>query len=140
NRSVLETFGMRNEQVAGKSSAQFEATAMREDGREMPFAERPAPRAIATKQPVYGEVVGWRRGSSNNVLWTLVDAVPQMNPQGEVANVILSISDITERKRAEEALQASEERFRTLVESLHVGVALLGPHAEILFANRAALE
>ena len=140
NRAVLETFGVRNEQVTGKSSAQFEATAIREDGMEMPFEERPAPRAIASKRPVYGEVVGWRRGGSDDVLWTLVDAVPQITQQGEVANVILSISDITERKRTEEALQKSEERFRTLVESLHVGVALMGPRAEILFANQAALE
>lgn len=140
NRSVLETFGVRNEQVAGKRSADFQATAIYEDGREMPFAERPAPRAIATKQPVFGEVVGWRRGTSNQVLWTLVDALPQITQQGEVTNVILSISDITERKKTEEALRESEERFRTLVENLHVGVALMGPRAEILFANNAALE
>jgi PAS domain len=57
-----------------------------------------------------------------------------------VTNVILSISDITERKKTEEALRESEERFRTLVENLHVGVALMGPRAEILFANNAALE
>ena len=140
NRAVLKTFGMRDEQVAGKSSAEFEAAAIREDGTEMPFSERPAPRAIATKQPVYGEVVGWRRGTSNDVLWTLVDALPQMNQQGEVANVILSINDITERKKTEEALRESEKRFRTLIESLHIGVVLLGPRAEILFANQAAQE
>lgn len=140
NRAVLEIFGARSDQVVGKSSGQFEATAIREDGREMPFEERPAPRAIRSKQPVYGEVVGWRRPGSHEVLWTLVDAVPHMTQQGEVANVILSISDITERKRAEEALRESEERFRTLVENLHVGVALMGPQAEILFANQAALE
>lgn len=140
NRAVLETFGLRNEQVVGKSSAQFEAEAIREDGTEMPFEERPAPRAIARKQPVYGEIVGWRQEGSDDVLWTLVDAVPQITPQGDVANVILSISNITKRKKAEEALQRSEERFRTLVESLHIGVALMGPRAEILFANQAALE
>ena len=140
NRAVLKIFGVQGEQVAGKSSAEFDATAIREDGKEVPFAERPAPRAIATKQPVYGEIVGWRRQDSDEVLWTLVDAIPHVTQQGEVLNVILSISDITNRKRAEEALHVSEERFRTLVENLHVGVALLGPKGEILFANPAALE
>lgn len=139
NRAVLKTFGVRNEQVTGKS-AQFDGKAIRQDGTEMPSDERPASRAIATRQAVYGEVVGWRGGASNEVLWTLVDAVPQLNQQGEVANVILSISDITERKKTEEALRESEERFRTLIESLHVGVVLLGPRAEILFANQAASE
>ncbi len=140
NRAVLDIFGVREDEVLGKSTAQFQDIAIREDGQEIQFGEIPGPRAIATKKPVHGEVVGWRRAGASEILWTLVDAIPHLTQQGEVANVILSISDITERKRAEEALQRSEERFRTLVESLHVGVALMGPRAEILFANRAALE
>jgi PAS domain S-box-containing protein len=84
--------------------------------------------------------VGWSRKGSHEVLWTLVDAVPHFTDQGEVANVILSITNITQRKKAEQELRASEERFRTLLENLHIGVVLLGPHAEILFANRAAEE
>jgi PAS domain S-box-containing protein len=140
NRAVLDMFGVREDEVLGKSTAQFEDIAIREDGQEIPFGEIPGPRAIATKKPVHGEVVGWRRARSSEILWTLVDAIPHVTQQGEVVNVILSISDITKRKRAEEALQVSEERFRTLVENLHVGVMLLGPRTEVLFANPAAQE
>ena len=140
NRALLDIFGVREDEVLGKSTAQFKDIPIRENGQEMSLAEIPGPRAIATKKPVHGEVIGWRRRESSEILWTLVDAIPHLTQQGDVANVILSISDITERKRAEEALQESEERFRTLVENLHVGVALMGPRAEILFANKAALE
>lgn len=140
NRAVLEIFGVPENEVLGKSSAEFEDIAIREDGQEMSHTELPGPRAIATKRPIRGAVVGWRRSKSPGVLWTLVDAVPHLTGQGEVANVILSISDITARKKTEEALRESEERFRTLVENLHVGVTLMGPRAEILFANKAALE
>lgn len=140
NRAVLDMFGVREDKVLGKSTAQFEDIAIREDGQEIPFGEIPGPRAIATKKPVHGEVVGWRRAGSSEILWTLVDAIPHVTQQGEVLNVILSISDITKRKRAEEALQVSEERFRTLVENLHVSVLLLGPRTEVLFANPAAQE
>jgi len=140
NRAVLDIFGVREEEVLGKSTVQFKDIPIRENGQEIPFSEIPGPRAIASKKPVHGEVVGWRRAGSSEILWTLVDAIPHLNQQGEVANVILSISDITERKKAEQALRESEERFRTLIESLHVGVTLMGPRAEILFANNAALE
>jgi len=34
----------------------------------------------------------------------------------------------------------SEERFRALIEDLHVGVLMLGPHSEIEYANQAALD
>ena len=140
NRAALGIFGLTDDQVLGRASSGFEMTAIREDGTEMPFPERPGPRAIALKRPVRGEVVGWRREQSSETFWTLVDAVPHMTEQGEVTNVILSISDISKRKKAEEELRASEERFRTLVESFHIGVVLLSPKAEILFANPAALN
>jgi PAS domain S-box-containing protein len=49
-------------------------------------------------------------------------------------------SGAIERTRAEEALRESEQRFRTLIRDLHVGVLLQGPRAEILHSNQAALD
>jgi PAS domain S-box-containing protein len=42
------------------------------------------------------------------------------------------------QRRSEKALRVSEQRFRSLIEELHVGLVLLGPNADIQFANRAA--
>jgi two-component system NarL family sensor kinase len=140
NQAALKLFELREEQAIGKNTSNFELAAISEDGAEIPFALRAGPRAIATRHPVRNEVVGWRRPGSNDVFWTLVDAVPQLTAEGEVANVILTIANITERKRAEEALRASEARFRTLVQDFHVGVVILGPDATLQFANQAALE
>lgn len=53
---------------------------------------------------------------------------------------LIVVRDITERKASEELLRSSEERFRSLVEHLHVGMVSIDPQARLQFANRAAQD
>ena len=50
------------------------------------------------------------------------------------------VRDITERKRAEDELRASEERFRTFVDHATDGFFLFDEHQAILDVNRHACE
>jgi len=62
------------------------------------------------------------------------------DPDGQPRFIIGSVRDITEQKKAEEALRASEERFRELAELLPEAIYETDLQGKITFANRAAYE
>ena len=131
NNAALEIFGLSSEQVIGKTSEELGFIALREDGTEYPFDTRPAPRALATGQPVYGEVMGWQRPGEEEIIWTLGEVVPLYSKDGKPDKLVTAFSDITKRKEAEEALhqlsarllRLQDEERRRLGRELHDGLA-----------------
>ncbi len=65
---------------------------------------------------------------------------PLVDYRGQTIGVASMVQEITERHQTEEALRESEERFRTLIQDLNVGVLLYGSRGEILLHNQAALN
>lgn len=65
---------------------------------------------------------------------------PIKNYRGAVSHFVTITRDISERKLVEAALQESEEKFRTLVETLNDALVVLGKEDEITYANSKFLE
>ena len=70
------------------------------------------------------------RCPKGNWRWMESDAVPRFSSDGEFLGLVGTSRDITSRKRAEQALQQSEERFRQLTENIHEVFWLKAPGAE----------
>jgi PAS domain S-box-containing protein len=73
---------------------------------------------MKTGDPVTGiEVAGQRADQTDERFWVTYWH-PLRNPSGEIVGVNVAAEEITERKRAEAALQASERQFHTLADSI----------------------
>ena len=59
---------------------------------------------------------------NGNIKWVRAIGEPHLDENGKVIHVMGIVQDITERKKAEEALQESEARYRTFVENSLQGV------------------
>ena len=55
-----------------------------------------------------------------NIIWLEIVKTPIYNEQGEVIGTTGMARDITARRKAEEALRESEERFRQIAETIHL--------------------
>lgn len=60
--------------------------------------------------------------------------------KGEEEEVLVVIADVTRQKQAEEALLESEEKYRTLSESLPDPVFEIDSKGKVIYANKAALD
>jgi len=73
-------------------------------------------------------------------IYTMLDTSPLKDDQGNYIGASAVIEDITERKRAEEALQVERDRLRSVLEVMPMMVCLLSPDYRVVFANRAFRE
>ncbi|MCG6860377.1 MAG: PAS domain S-box protein [Chromatiaceae bacterium] len=72
--------------------------------------------------------------------WAIVSTVPMYDAQGDYAGALRMVTDITERKRAEEALRDHEQQLRLILASTGEGIFGLDLQGRCTFANRACIE
>jgi PAS domain S-box-containing protein len=108
NRRLAEMLQVQPEEMMGRSALDF----LDEDARL--DVEQRWPRRVEGVKEQYDLRI---RRADGTDLWTIVCATPIFDKQNKFVGALSMITDITERKRAEEQLRESEERYRDTVEN-----------------------
>lgn len=78
--------------------------------------------------------------SDGSIKWAWEQGRGIYSPSGQLVSIEGFITDITERKQAEEALTRSEEIYRALVESTSDAILMVDRKRTIISVNRAFLD
>jgi|Deesub1362B_J571_1020462.scaffolds.fasta_scaffold01641_5 PAS domain S-box-containing protein len=133
NRAVEETVGLSRDKIVGRRVADFIHPDFHNELRErvaLMLKIKSSPESFQEYRIV---------DAKGRTIWVEARGRPILK-NGEVVGIQAIMRDITQRKRAEEALRESEEKYRTLIDSALDSIFLHDLEGNILEVNRAAAE
>ncbi len=128
NRAAEAIFGWTADEVMGKTSPELLRTEYGSLTREQMLA------TLRANGFWGGEVIQYAKSGAPVDIYENV--TPLLDPAGTFNGMVSVNRDIAGRKRAEEALRASEMRLRTIFEASMAGIVLLNTEGTITFANQ----
>jgi PAS domain S-box-containing protein len=130
NSKFTETTGYGPEEVVGKTPGILKS------GITSPEVYRSLWSTVRQGRQWQGELCN--RKKSGEIYWESATIRPITNAKGGITHFLAIKEDITEKRRAEEALRASEKRYRLLFERNLAGVLRTTLEGRVLECNQAA--
>jgi diguanylate cyclase (GGDEF)-like protein/PAS domain S-box-containing protein len=98
NPAAATILGLTRDQLLGRTTIDPAWHFVRENGEPMPVTEYPVSLVLARKAALHDYIVGVRAAPGRNARWVLVNAVPDLAPDGKVRLIIVSFVDFSERQ------------------------------------------
>jgi PAS domain S-box-containing protein len=138
NKSAEEIFGIRADEVVGHNCMDIQWPTIRPDGSWMSAPDHPGMVTLRTGEPCREELVGVIQ-YSGDVRWITVNTTPvRLSASDRAFAVAISFADITDRRKVEEALRESEDRFRRLFEEAPIAIQGYSSDGVIHYWNKAS--
>jgi two-component system, cell cycle sensor histidine kinase and response regulator CckA len=116
NRRLIELLGHSPAEVLGRPASDFVDPGTIAFCHEQSVVRRKAP-ASQVEVPL--------RRKDGVLVWTLLEPTPILDAAGGYDGCLVMVTDISERRKAEKALHASETRFARLAECGIIGIAII---------------
>ncbi len=133
NAAATVLLGLTEDQLWGRTAMDPDWCFLQENGTLMPLTDYPVNRVIASGEGLRNQVVGVQRPHHAEPNWVLCNAYPMHDEEGKILQVVVTFTDITERKQAEARLQLSASVFEHAGE----GIIITNADGTILDVNEA---
>jgi len=77
---------------------------------------------------------------NGSIAWVIGQAIPERDAEGRIVGYVGTTTDITERKKAEAAIEKSEKRFRNTMDKMLEGVQIYDYDWNCLYVNDAVTK
>ncbi len=77
---------------------------------------------------------------SGKIVWFKVKGTPLLDENGQVGGSLLTHTEITEQKKAEETIKKQEQDYKNLLETMNEGLIYLEKSGVLKFANQRFLD
>ncbi len=101
NTAASHLLGLSVEQMQGKVAMDPAWCFVGEDGRPLPLPEYPVQKVVSSLQSIDNYVIGIKKCDKEDIIWVLVNAIPEFDSNQQLSQVVVTFVDITERKQVE---------------------------------------
>ncbi|MEN9216878.1 MAG: PAS domain-containing protein, partial [Gloeomargarita sp. HHBFW_bins_162] len=111
NPMAMKLLGLSGRRLLSSNHLNLDWNAIQEDGGFYTLETHPITQALLTKKSVYNAVMGLYRTDSQDRVWLMLCVAVEVDNQGQVQELVCTLTDITASKQMAEASRLNEERY-----------------------------
>lgn len=111
NPMAMQLLGLSGRQLLTSNRLSLDWNAIQEDGGFYTLETHPITQALLTGKPMHQVVMGLYRADTQDRMWLMMCVAVEMDSQGQVQELVCTLSDITASKQMAEASRLNEERY-----------------------------
>ena len=129
NRKFTETTGFSEDELKGRD---FSGLLVNDDPL---YGRNIVSEVLHSEEPVEIHL----NSKSGNTVWFRLRATPLMDENGQIGGALLTQTEITEQKKAEQTIRKQEQDYRSLLDTMNDGLIYLDREGALKFANQRFL-
>ena len=144
NPRALDMLGLTEAQMLGTTPMHAQWQLSTTDGAPYPPDQIPSTLAAATGKPVRNAILGVYRPLRQDTVWLQINADPELDSEGQLVQVAVTLADITEMRETQNNLRTTREQaeqlaghLQAVLDNMGDGVITIDPQGCILSFNAA---